>query len=222
MTFSQGLEGATAYDRWFDAGWGAYAFRIESRALLRSAGDLAGLEVLDVGCGTGRMTEVLAKHGARVTGLDIDAAMLTLAQGRTSAPLILGNAAALPIRDGAFGLAVAVTLCEFVDDVPAVFAELARVVRPGGRFIVGSLNRRSPWGWLGRKRFAAAPWASARFLSRRDLLTLGSRHGSASISAALYAPENLPALGALGPLFEAAGSLTPPLGAFQLLTVHLP
>ena len=153
MTFSQGLEGATAYDRWFDAGWGAYAFRIESRALLRSAGDLAGLNVLDVGCGTGRMTEVLAKHGARVTGLDIDAAMLTLAQGRTSAPLVLGNAAALPIRDGAFGLAVAVTLCEFVDDVPAVFAELARVVRPGGRFIVGSLNRRSAWGWLA---FAAA------------------------------------------------------------------
>ena len=150
MQFSQGIESALAYDSWFDAGWGAYAFRVEARALLRAAGPVDGLGVLDVGCGTGRMTDVLARNGANVVGLDLDAAMLAVAAQRTPAPLTLGDAAALPIRDASFDVTVAVTLCEFVADVGAVFAELARVTRPGGRFVVGSLNRSSPWGWLGR------------------------------------------------------------------------
>ncbi len=222
LNFSQGIEGAVAYDRWFDAGWGAYAFRSESKALLRSAGRVEGLRALDVGCGTGRMTEVLANEGASVVGIDMDAAMLAVAASRTSAPLILGDAGALPIRDASVDIAVAVTLCEFVEDTAAVFAELARVVRPGGRFIVGSLNRSSPWGWLGRKRFSEPPWTEAHFLSRRDLLNMGTRHGVASVSGVLFAPENLPGLRLIGPLLERVGSVVPGAGAFQVLTVTLP
>jgi SAM-dependent methyltransferase len=222
MSFAGNLDAARAYDSWFDAGWGAYAFRVESRALLRAAGAVDGLRVLEAGCGTGRMTEILARRGARAAGLDIDAAMLAVAAQHTSAPLILGDAAALPIRAATFDLAIAVTLCEFVDAVPAVFAELARVVRPGGRFIVGSLNPGSLWGWFGRSRFKEAPWTSARFLSRRELLELGSRHGSASITGVLFAPEGLPRRGWLGPALEAAGKLAPLFGAFQVLTVTLP
>jgi SAM-dependent methyltransferase len=222
LDFSHGLEGALAYDSWFDAGWGRYAFAVESRAILRVAGRIDGLRVLDVGCGTGRMTQVLASRGARVAGLDLDAAMLTVAARRTAGPLILGDAAALPFSAASFDLTVAVTLCEFVADVGAVFAELARVTRPGGRFIVGSLNPRSPWGWLGRKRFVEAPWTEARFLKRGDLLSLGSRHGAASIDGVLYAPQNLPGLRFSGPLLEAVGRVAPGLGAFQVLTVALP
>jgi SAM-dependent methyltransferase len=114
------------------------------------------------------------------------------------------------------------TLCEFVADVPAVFSELARVTRPGGRFIIGSLNPDSPWGWLGRGRFAVPPWSDARFLKRRELLELGARHGLASLRGALFAPEGLPLLGLLGPALEAVGRLAPPVGAFQVLTVRLP
>jgi ubiquinone/menaquinone biosynthesis C-methylase UbiE len=222
LDFSHGLEGALAYDSWFDAAWGRYAFAVESRAILRAAGRIDGLRVLDVGCGTGRMTQVLASRGARVAGLDLDAAMLTVAARWTSAPLILGDAAALPFSAASFDVTVAVTLCEFVADVGAVFAELARVTRPGGRFIVGSLNPRSPWGWVGRKRFVEAPWTEARFLSRRQLLDLGTRHGKASLSGVLFAPEGLPGLNFLSPPIEAIGRLSQRHGAFQVLTVELP
>jgi ubiquinone/menaquinone biosynthesis C-methylase UbiE len=222
VQFSHGLEGALAYDSWFDAGWGRHAFSVEARALLRAAGPLAGLRVLDVGCGTGRITDVLARSGANVVGLDLDPAMLTVAARRTSAPFILGDAASLPFSDGSFDLTVAVTLCEFVADVGAVFAELARVTRPGGRFIVGSLNPRSPWGWLGRKRFVEAPWTEARFLTRKQLLELGSRQGAATLAGVLCAPEGLPFLGFTGPGLEALGRLAPGIGAFQVLTVTLP
>ena len=222
MQFSQGLKGALAYDAWFDAGWGRHAFGVEARALLRAAGKIDERRVLDVGCGTGRMTDVLASNGADVVGLDLDAAMLTVAARRTPAPLILGDAAALPIRDASFDLTVAMTLCEFVADVGAVFAELGRVTRPGGRFVVGSLNRSSPWGWLGRKRFVEAPWMEARFLTRKQLLALGSRHGAATLSGVLFAPEGMPFLGFTGPGLEALGRLAPGVGAFQVLTVTLP
>jgi SAM-dependent methyltransferase len=220
MAFDADPEAALAYDRWFERRWGRYAFRVEAAALLRASGGVGGRKVLDVGCGTGRFTLELQQRGADVIGLDRDLAMLSVARGRLRAPLIQGDACALPFAAGAFDLAVAVTLCEFVSDVGAVFDELARVTRPGGRFVVGSLNPRSPWGIANRRRFREPPWTEARFLGRQELITLGARFGRARISGHLYAPEGLPRLQALGAPLEVAGRLAPALGAFQVLTVE--
>jgi hypothetical protein len=49
MTFVTDTTAAEAYDRWFDHGWGKYAFRVETKALLKAASALSGLRVLDVG-----------------------------------------------------------------------------------------------------------------------------------------------------------------------------
>jgi ubiquinone/menaquinone biosynthesis C-methylase UbiE len=136
--------------------------------------------------------------------------------------LVLADAKALPFGDRAFDIAFAVTVCEFVDNVVQVFSELARVTRPGGRFVVGSLNPQSPWGFFNRERFRQGPWASARFLERRELLKLGSQHGKASLSSALYAAENLPAANLVGPVLEFLGRFAPGLGAFQVLVVDRP
>jgi SAM-dependent methyltransferase len=136
--------------------------------------------------------------------------------------LALADAGALPFHDAAFDVAFAVTVCEFVDDVGRVFSELARIIRPGGRFVVGSLNPQSPWGFFNRERFRQAPWASARFLERRELLKLGSQHGKASLFSALYAPENLPAANLVGPVLEFLGRFAPGIGAFQVLVVERP
>lgn len=222
MTFTANLGAAEAYDRWFDQPWGRYAFGIEVKTLLGAAGAIDGLRVLDAGSGTGRFTAELARRGAHPIAVDRDASMLEVARRREQAPLVLADACSLPLANGSFDLAFAVTLCEFVDDVGAVFSELARVVRPGGRFVVGSLNPASPWGFFNRARFLHRPWSTARFLTRRELLLLGGRHGSASLSSALYAPENLPAARVFGPALEAGGRLVPGLGAFQVLVVELP
>ena len=220
MTFAADIKAAEAYDRWFDRGWGKYAFRVEAKALLRAAGDLAGLRTLDLGSGTGRLTAELVDDGALPVAVDRDPSMLTVASRRSLGPRVLADARALPFADGTFDIAFAVTVCEFVDNVDAVFSELARVTRRGGRFVVGSLNPQSPWGFFNRKRFRQAPWTDARFLTRRELLDLGKQHGKASLIPALYAPENLPAPHLTGPVLEFLGRLAPAIGAFQVLVVE--
>jgi ubiquinone/menaquinone biosynthesis C-methylase UbiE len=216
------LDAARAYDAWFDRAWGSYAFQIEQRALLQSLESVDGRMVLDAGCGTARFSDVLIRNGARVVGLDVDNAMLSIAAERTNARLILGDALSLPFRDRAFDVAVAVTVCEFVGQPGRVVAELARVVRPGGRLAVGALNRSSPWGLAHARRFRRPPWQGARFLTLQELRTVGAALGRARITSALYLPGALPGRTRIGPVVESLGRLVPRLGAFRVLVVDLP
>jgi SAM-dependent methyltransferase len=212
---------ATTYDRWFDSPWGQYAFNIEAGVVLEEMGRLSGsVSVLDAGCATGRFTARLEASGASVVGLDIDPAMLDLAATRTHGLLIVGNAAGIPVPDGSFDRVVAMTLCEFANDPAGVFAELARVTRPGGRIVVGALNPRSPWGLRWRHRLHRDPWHGVRFLSRQRLLALARPFGRISIRGALYAPGPFPGLQTLGPMFERLGRLVPGFGAFQVVTIQ--
>jgi demethylmenaquinone methyltransferase/2-methoxy-6-polyprenyl-1,4-benzoquinol methylase len=137
---------AHEYDQWFDRDWGRYSSRVEHHALRKAIGSSAGLRVVDVGCGTGRSTEVLDHEAASVIGMDRDRAMLTIARQRLAAPVVTGDALALPFRNASFDLTVAITVLEFVADPTAAVHELARVTRSGGRFIIGALNTPQPLG----------------------------------------------------------------------------
>jgi len=210
-----------AYDRWFERPWGRYAFSIESSVVLEAAGPLSSdVSVLDVGCGTGRLTALLEASGATVVGLDVDPAMLAVAATRTGGRLILGDAHRIPVADATFDLVVAVTLCEFTGDLGTVFAELARVTRPGGRIVIGALNPRSPWGLRHRRQLRRPPWTGAHFLSRSQLLALAHPFGRVTIDAALYAPGAFVGLRRLGPILERLGRPVPALGAFQVVTIE--
>lgn len=88
--------------------------------------------VLDVACGTGDFVRVLAKSAHRPIGLDLSAGMLANAKvGR--APLVLSDAACMPVRSCSVDGAVSGFALRNFADLPTVLAELARVVRPGGR-----------------------------------------------------------------------------------------
>lgn len=210
---------ARDYDDWFEHGWGAYAFGVEADAVTRAFPG-GGIDAVDVGCGTGRFTRLLEARGARVVGVDREPAMLTVARERLRGPLVVADASALPFRDEAVDLALAVTVLEFVPDPARVLDELARVTRRGGRVVVGALNPASPWGWAHRRLFSQPPWSGARFLRRRELRDLARRYGPADVHAALSAPGWFPGLGALGPALEALGGAVPVLGAFQVLVIH--
>lgn len=212
---------AATYDRWFDSRWGRYSFDLESSVVLEAVGHLSSdVRVLDVGCGTGRLTTRLEASGATVVDLDLNPAMLDIASARTRGRLVLGDARSIPFGDATFDRVVAVTLCEFTDDRGAVFAELARVTRPGGRIVVGALNPRSPWGLRWRRRLRRAPWLGVHFLSRPRLLALSRPFGHVSIRGALYAPGAFAGLETLGPIFERLGRLVPAVGAFQVVTIQ--
>ena len=211
-----------AYDRWFDTRWGRYAFTIELAAIERAAGRFDGLRVLDVGCGTGRFTAALERRAARLAGVDLDPAMLDAAARRVRAPLLTADAGALPFRDAAFDVTIAVTVCEFTASPAALVAELARVTRPGGRVVIGALNRRSAWGLARRRQLRQPPWRAARFLTRRQLRALGAPHGRVKLHGTLIMPGAVPGSWRAGPFLEAIGRRAcPAAGAFQVLTVEM-
>ena len=87
--------------------------------------------VLDVACGTGDLCIDLASMGHRPVGVDLSIGMLAYA--RTSAPLIQTDALTMPFPDASFDGAVSGFALRNVVSLGALFAELARVVRPGGR-----------------------------------------------------------------------------------------
>jgi SAM-dependent methyltransferase len=118
---------------------------------------LAGAgRVLDIGTGEGQVARALAAAGADVVGVDpfpgqaIEAARRNRAfvadRNRRSAAIAgdppatgpevaLAEAAALPLRDGSFDAAVACLVFEHIDDLDRAIGEVARVLRPGGRFL---------------------------------------------------------------------------------------
>jgi SAM-dependent methyltransferase len=210
---------AQAYDRWFEQPWGRYASDIERDAVLAAAGDLTQAVVADIGCGTGRLTRELEQRAARVVGLDPDLTMLTIAAHRVDAPLVVGDGHHLPFGTASVDVAIAVTVCEFTTDPAVVISELARITRPGGRVVVGALNRHSPWG-LANRQFSAPPWSAARFLTPHELTAIGSLHGQVTIRPALYAPAALPLIQRWGATSEWLGrTIAPRSGAFNVMTI---
>jgi len=135
------------YAKWaevYDDG-GNPLIAVEEPAMLGLLGDVAGKDVLDAACGTGRYAVRLAQAGARVCGVDASEEMLAAAKRKQSEAGVnvdfrLGDLTRLPCADASFDLAVcALALCH-VADLSSVFAELARVLRPGGRLIVSDFH----------------------------------------------------------------------------------
>jgi ubiquinone/menaquinone biosynthesis C-methylase UbiE len=118
---------------------------LEEPVVLELLGDAAGKDVLDAGCGTGRYALRLAQAGARVCGLDGCEEMLAVARRKAAEAgleidLRLGDVTHLPYPDACFDIAIcALTLCH-VADIRGAVAELARVLRPGGRLVVSDFH----------------------------------------------------------------------------------
>ncbi len=114
-----------------DVGW--------RRRTVQALGLPAGALVLDLACGTGDLCRELRRAGLVPVGVDRSAGMLAAAgargvpdNGRAPAPLVRGDALSLPLRAGAVdGVVCGFALRNFAG-LPPVFAECARVVRPGG------------------------------------------------------------------------------------------
>jgi demethylmenaquinone methyltransferase / 2-methoxy-6-polyprenyl-1,4-benzoquinol methylase len=114
-----------------DRGW--------RRATVESLSLVPGLAVIDLACGTGDLCRDLVAAGYRAVGVDLSFGML--AHARTPSPLVQGDALTLPFPDGAVaGVVSGFALRNFVE-LPGVFAELARVVRPGGRIALLDVAR---------------------------------------------------------------------------------
>jgi SAM-dependent methyltransferase len=119
-------------------------------ARLLEGTDISGCTVLDIGCGLGALDELLiAQHRARsVVGVDIDPALLALMQQRIAraglADRIRGervDGGPLPFAAASFDVVFSKDSMVQIPDKPKIFAEVLRVLRPGGRFIASDWLR---------------------------------------------------------------------------------
>jgi ubiquinone/menaquinone biosynthesis C-methylase UbiE len=160
----------------------------------RAAGLLSAGEAADLGCGPGYLAIELARRapGLYVTGVDLSDAML--AQAISNARLAgvshqtdfrTGDVAALPFRDTSLDLAVSTLSLHHWDDPRPVFNEIARVLRPGGAFLLFDLRRDlGPAPWL-------LFWLVTHVVVPRPLRHMGEPLGSRN---AAYTPAEIAGL----------------------------
>lgn len=108
--------------------------------------DWRGARVLDLGCAGGFLAEALARRGARVTGLDPAGKAIAAARDHARSEGLelryeTGTGEEMPFEDGAFDAVACVDVLEHVSDLDRVLSEVARVLRPGGRFLYDTINR---------------------------------------------------------------------------------
>jgi SAM-dependent methyltransferase len=124
-----------AWHAWFtqQAGW----TQPTRRWLYREARLVQASNILEVGCGTGVITEELAQLGTtHVVGLDIDPAMLTFTTRQKSRVIyVQGDALTLPFADNSFDAVVCHYLLLWLADPVQGVREMARVVRPNGHVL---------------------------------------------------------------------------------------
>ncbi|MFP4039119.1 MAG: metalloregulator ArsR/SmtB family transcription factor [Desulfosudaceae bacterium] len=117
---------------------------------------------VDLGCGTGDLLEVMFAHAGKVIGVDSSPGMLDQARKRFNnhdnrVEIRLGELEHLPLSDQEASLAITSLVLQYLDEPEAAIAEVSRVVRPGGCFLIADLERhqqavlREKYGarWLG-------------------------------------------------------------------------
>jgi ubiquinone/menaquinone biosynthesis C-methylase UbiE len=134
------------YDRWaetYDADENPLIL-VEEPEVARVLGEVRGLAVLDVGCGTGRHAMRLADAGASVTGVDFSAGMLEKARAKPLASKVRfiqqDASAPLPFEPRTFDRVISCLVVDHVRDLTAFFAELARVCRDDGFIVISVMH----------------------------------------------------------------------------------
>lgn len=148
--YQEGAEGwETIADGWTErvrTGTDQARMMVLDPAHLDIIGNVGGLRVLDAGCGEGRFARMLAERGARLTAFDLSERMIANAktldveQPRGIDYLVLDMADLSTLENDCFDLAVAYLSILDVLDYERALEEVARVLKPNGRFVFSSVH----------------------------------------------------------------------------------
>jgi SAM-dependent methyltransferase len=126
------------HTEWYEELASTAPFELLRAAVIARLGPGPG-RCLDVGCGTGRALPLLADAGWTPVGVDVSADQLALAAAQ-GAEVQRADAHALPFDDGSFDAAISILTHTDFDHARAAFVEIARVLRPGGRFVYAGVH----------------------------------------------------------------------------------
>ncbi|WP_123538985.1 class I SAM-dependent methyltransferase [Halosimplex salinum] len=172
-------------DKRFSRGGGRLTDRLEKAAVFESLAPVEDKKILEIACGTGRFSVMLAERGADMVGLDISAPML--GEGRDKArrtgvddhmEFMRGDAARLPFPDDHFDSVFAIRFFHLVDEPEAYLREMARVSK--GQVVFETYNRfsgRSLYNWalpMGSRLYSRSEVDS--MIEAADLRLTGETH----------------------------------------------
>jgi 2-polyprenyl-3-methyl-5-hydroxy-6-metoxy-1,4-benzoquinol methylase len=146
----------------------------------------AGARVLDIGCGAGYHVRHFARKAARVAALDVDRVSLRTARQRVRSSRVSFmhyDGRRLPFADASFDTVTMLDVLEHVADRQSMIEEIARVLKPGGTWVV-SVPYRGAVAWLSPENMSQDYPRAFRWLSRwtrvrfwiRDHMACGMRH----------------------------------------------
>ncbi|PWU15904.1 MAG: class I SAM-dependent methyltransferase [Verrucomicrobia bacterium] len=134
------------YDRWaeFYDGDDNPLVLLEERYLSALAGNVSGLDVADIGCGTGRHAIRWAAAGARVTAVDFSESMLARARAKPEAGRINfichDLARPFPLKSASFDRVFCCLVLDHIKDLAGFFGELRRICRPCGEVVISVMH----------------------------------------------------------------------------------
>jgi ubiquinone/menaquinone biosynthesis C-methylase UbiE len=167
------------YDSWYETKMGAFADQVQTELAFSLFKPKKGMSVLDVGCGTGNFSIKLAKMGLNVTGIDVSDNMLDVARdkakkGGLSIDFINMDARDMIFEDESFDGVISMAAIEFIQESEKVLNEMFRVVKKGGKIVIGTINRDSKWGelYLSREFQENSVFKYASFKTMDELINL--------------------------------------------------
>ena len=167
---------AREYDAYYVSEQGKQIDELEKQTICQLLKPVKPGHLLEIGCGTGHWTDFFSEMGFQITATDVSDAMMSLAKEKqlSNVTFMEADIRQLPFPDHHLEQIAVVTALEFCGNIKQAFAEMKRILKPGGWLIAGCLNADST---LGKIKDGDPVFKHGEFMTNAELknhlLTIG-------------------------------------------------